>query len=106
MADLATSARLLPADLYPMPDVTVPAQGLDAVVVGLGRSGMGLHIPVLEKIRLHSGAASPFGGVVGLVDTVEAGTRRALHRLEYDFGYDARRISCATSLAGLTGIDP
>jgi predicted dehydrogenase len=37
---------------------------------------------------------------------VEAGTRRALHRLEYDFGYDAGRVSCATSLAGLTGVDP
>jgi predicted dehydrogenase len=101
-----TPARLLPADLYPVPDVTVPAQGLDSVIVGLGRAGMGLHIPILEKIRLHSAAASPFGGVVGLVDTVQAGTRRALHRLEYDFGYDAGRISCATSLAGLSGVDP
>jgi predicted dehydrogenase len=106
MADLATPARLTPADLYDVSNVTVPAQRLNAVVVGLGRAGMGLHIPVLEKIRLHSAAASPFGGVVGLVDTVETGTRRALHRLEYDFGYDARGISCATSLAELKGVDP
>lgn len=106
MADLATSPRPMPADLYDVSNVTVPAQRLNAVVVGLGRAGMGLHIPVLEKIRLHSAAASPFGGVVGLVDTVESGTRRALHRLEYDFGYEARGISCATSLADLKGVDP
>jgi predicted dehydrogenase len=105
MADLATSAGLL-ADLCHVSEVTVPAQGLDAVVVGLGRAGMGLHIPVLEKIRLDNGVASPFGAVVGLVDAVESGTRRALHRLEYDFGYDSRRISCATSIGDLTGVDP
>ena len=106
MADLATSARLLPADLSHISDVTMPARGLGAVVVGLGRAGLGLHIPVLEKILHDSAAASPFGAVVGLVDTVEAGTRRALHRLQYDYGYDPRRISCATSLADLTGVDP
>jgi predicted dehydrogenase len=105
VTDLATPAQL-PTHLFPMPNVTMPAQTLDAVVVGLGRAGMGLHIPVLEKIRLYSATASPFGGVVGLVDTVETGTRRALHRLEYDFGYDPQRVSCATSLAGLTGVDP
>jgi predicted dehydrogenase len=106
MTDVATSARQLPANLCHVSEVTVPAQGLNAVVVGLGRAGMGLHIPVLEKIRLHFSAASPFGGIVGLVDAVESGTRRALHRLEYDFGYDAGRVSCATSLADLKGIDP
>ena len=106
MTDVATSARLLPANLGYISNVTVPAQGLNAVVVGLGRAGLGLHIPVLEKIRHDSAAASPFGAVVGLVDSVEAGTRRALHRLEYDFGYDPRGVSCATSLADLTGIDP
>ncbi|MBV9109886.1 MAG: Gfo/Idh/MocA family oxidoreductase, partial [Gemmatimonadetes bacterium] len=106
MADSMTSARLLAADLCHMPDQAVPARGLGAVVVGLGRAGVGLHIPVLEKIRQVGGAASPFGAVVGLVDTVEVGIKRALHRLEYDFGYDPRRISCATSLADLTGVDP
>ncbi|HYR08541.1 MAG TPA: Gfo/Idh/MocA family oxidoreductase, partial [Longimicrobium sp.] len=106
MTDLATSAQLLPVNLSHISDVTVPSQRLNAVVVGLGRAGMGLHIPVLEKIRLHVSADSPFGGVVGLVDTVEAGTRRALHRLEYDFGYDPGRVSCATSLADLTDVDP
>lgn len=106
MADLATSARLLPADLCPVPDVTVPSQRLDAVVVGLGRAGMGLHIPVLEKIRHDSAAASPFGGVVGVVDAAEAGIARSLHRLQYDYGYDPRGISSATSLAELTGVDP
>jgi predicted dehydrogenase len=106
VADSTTSARLLPADLCPVSAVTVPAQGLGAVVVGLGRAGLGLHIPVLEKIRHDSAAASPFGAVVGLVDSVEAGTRRALHRLEYDYGYDPRGVSCATSLAELTGVDP
>jgi len=106
MTDLATSARPLPADLSHVSEVTMPAQRLGAVVVGLGRAGLGLHIPVLEKIRHHNAAASPFGAVVGLVDAVEAGTRRALHRLEYDFGYDPRRISCATSLAELKGVDP
>jgi predicted dehydrogenase len=106
VADSTTSARLLPADLRHVSNVTMPAQGLGAVVVGLGRAGLGLHIPVLEKIRHDSAAASPFGAVVGLVDTVEAGTRRALHRLEYDYGYDPRRVSCATSLADLTGVDP
>ncbi len=106
MTDVATPARLLPANLCQVSEVTVPAQGLNAVVVGLGRAGMGLHIPVLEKIRLHFSGASPFGGVVGLVDTAEAGTRRALHRLEYDFGYDPQRVSCASSLAELTGVDP
>ena len=106
MADLATSARLLPANLSHISNVTMPARGLGAVVVGLGRAGLGLHIPVLEKIRHDSAAASPFGAVVGLVDAVEAGTRRALHRLEYDYGYDPRGISCATSLADLTGVDP
>src|SRR5687768_10037628 len=99
MADVATSARLLSADLSHISNVTMPAQGLGAVVVGLGRAGLGLHIPVLEKIRHDSAAASPFGAVVGLVDSVEAGIKRALHRLEYDYGYDPRRISCATSLA-------
>jgi predicted dehydrogenase len=106
MTDVATPARLLSADLSHISNVTAPSQRLNAVVVGLGRAGMGLHIPVLEKIRLHVSAASPFGGVVGLVDTVESGTRRALHRLEYDFGYDPGRVSCATSLADLTGVDP
>lgn len=106
MTDLATPARRLPADLSHISNVTVPAEGLGAVVVGLGRAGMGLHIPVLEKIRHDSAAASPFGAVVGLVDAVEAGTRRALHRLEYDYGYDPGRIRCATSLAALTGVDP
>ncbi len=106
MTELATSAQLLPGNLFHVSDVTLPAQGLGAVVVGLGRAGLGLHIPVLEKIRRGGAAASPFGAVVGLVDTVEAGTRRALHRLEYDYGYDSGRVSCATSLADLTGVDP
>jgi predicted dehydrogenase len=106
VADSTTSARLLPVDLCHMSSVTMPAQGLGAVVVGLGRAGLGLHVPVLEKIRHDSAAASPFGAVVGLVDTLEGGIRRALHRLEYDYGYDPRRVSCATSLAGLTGVDP
>jgi predicted dehydrogenase len=106
MTDLASPARVLPADLSHISNVTLPVQGLGAVVVGLGRAGMGLHIPVLEKIRRDGASASPFGAVVGLVDAVEAGTKRALHRLEYDYGYDPRRVSCATSLAGLTGIDP
>jgi hypothetical protein len=106
VAGLTTLARLRPADLAPVSNQTVPARSLGAVVVGLGRAGLGLHIPILEKIRHDGAAASPFGAVVGLVDSVEAGTRRALHRLEYDYGYDPGRISCATSLAGLTGVDP
>jgi hypothetical protein len=107
MTDLATSARVLPAELSHVAKLTVPARGLGAVVVGLGRAGLGLHIPVLEKIRRDAAAASPFGAVVGLVDAVEAATKRATHRLEYDYGYDPRRVSCATSLADLTGvIDP
>lgn len=107
VAGSPASARPLPAHLSPAPpNVTVPARGLDAVVVGLGRAGMGLHVPVLEKIRHDSAAASPFGAVVGLVDAVEAGARRALHRLEYDYGYDPRGVRCATSLADLTGVDP
>lgn len=105
MTDLATSARLLPANLH-LSNVTLPAHGLGAVVVGLGRAGLGLHIPVLEKIRRDGAVASPFGTVTGLVDPVEGGTRRALHRLEYDYGYDPRGVSCATSLAELKGIDP
>jgi len=106
VADSTTAAQLLPANLSHVTNVTMPAQGLDAVVVGLGRAGMGLHIPVLEKIRRGVTAASPFGAVVGLVDTAEVGIKRALHRLEYDFGYDSRRVSCATSLADLRGVDP
>jgi predicted dehydrogenase len=106
VADAAPSARLLPADRYHVSDVTLPTHGLGAVVVGLGRAGLGLHIPVLEKIRRSRAAACPFGAVVGLVDAVEVGTRRALHRLEYDYGYDTRGVSCATSLADLTGVDP
>ncbi|HEU4560622.1 MAG TPA: Gfo/Idh/MocA family oxidoreductase [Longimicrobium sp.] len=106
VTDLAPPAQQMPADVLDMSNVTMPAQGLGAVVVGLGRAGMGLHIPILEKIRHDGGEASPFGGVVGLVDPVERGIRRALHRLEYDFGYDPRPISCATSLVGLTGVDP
>jgi predicted dehydrogenase len=106
MTDLATSPRVLPASLSQISPVTVPDRALGAVVVGLGRAGMGLHIPILEKIRRDGAAASPFGDVVGVVDSVEAGTRRALHRLEYDYGYDPRRVSCATSLAELTGVDP
>jgi predicted dehydrogenase len=102
---LTPSARLLPADFH-ISNVTVPAQGLGAVIVGLGRAGMGLHIPVLEKIRREQGAASPFGSIVGLVDPVEGGIRRAQHRLEYDYGYDPRGVSCATSLGDLTGVDP
>ncbi|HEX8275448.1 MAG TPA: Gfo/Idh/MocA family oxidoreductase [Longimicrobiaceae bacterium] len=106
VADSTTSARLLPADLCHVSSVATPAHSLGAVVVGLGRAGLGLHVPVLEKIRHDSAAASPFGAVVGLVDSVEGGIRRALHRLEYDYGYDPRRVSCATSLAELTGVDP
>jgi predicted dehydrogenase len=105
MTDLAPPA-LLPADLSRISNVTMPPEPLGAVIVGLGRAGLGLHIPVLEKILHGSAAASPFAGVVGLVDTAEAGVRRALHRLEYDYGYDPRRVSCATSLADLTGVDP
>lgn len=104
-ADSTTPARL-PADLSHRSNVTTPPRALGAVIVGLGRAGLGLHVPVLEKIRHDSAAASPFGAVVGLVDTVEGGIRRALHRLEYDYGYDPRRVSCATSLADLTGVDP
>jgi hypothetical protein len=106
VADTTTAARLLPAHLCRMSDETVPAQGMGAVVVGLGRAGLGLHIPVLEKIRRDEAAASPFGAVVGLVDTAGAGIKRALHRLEYDYGYDPRPIRCATSLADLPGVDP
>jgi len=106
MTDVANSARVLPADLSHIAKVATPAQGLGAVVVGLGRAGMGLHIPVLEKIRRDLAAASPFGSVVGLVDAAEGGIKRALHRLEYDFGYDPRPIRSATSLADLTGVDP
>lgn len=106
VADRTTSARLLPANLCHVPNVAMPAQGLGAVIVGLGRAGLGLHIPVLEKIRRDGAAASPFGAVVGLVDSAEAGIKRSLHRLEYDYGYDPRRVSCATSLADLTGVDP
>ena len=106
VADATTSARLLPAELSRISSATVPAQGLDAVIVGVGRAGLGLHVPVLERIRRDRAGASPFGAVVGLVDPVEAGTRRALHRLEYDHGYDPERIRCATSLADLAGIDP
>jgi predicted dehydrogenase len=104
MTDVTASALQLPTPLYPASNVATP-QGLGAVIVGLGRAGMGLHIPVLEKIRRDGGAASPFGAVVGLVDTVETGTRRALHRLEYDFGYDPDGVRCATSLADLTDVD-
>jgi len=106
VADSTTSARLLPANLSHISNGTMPAEALGAVVVGLGRAGLGLHIPVLEKIRHDNAAVSPFGAVVGLVDAAEAGIRRAVHRLEYDFGYDPRRLSCATSLADLTGVDP
>ena len=106
MTDVATSAQLLPANLFQMSNVTLPAQGLGAVIVGLGRAGLGLHIPVLEKIRRDRAAVSPFGAVVGLVDTMEAGIKRSLHRLESDHGYDPGRISCATSLANLKGVDP
>jgi predicted dehydrogenase len=106
VTDIATATRLLPADQWHVSEVAPPAQGLGAVIVGLGRAGLGLHIPVLEKIRRGGGAASPFGGVVGLVDPVEGGIKRALHRLEYDHGYDPRGIRCATSLGDLTGIDP
>jgi predicted dehydrogenase len=105
-ADPTAPARLLPADPCDVSNATRPARALGAVVVGLGRAGLGLHIPVLEKIRHDCAAASPFGAVVGVVDTVDAGTRRALHRLEYHYGYDSRGISCATSLADLAGVDP
>lgn len=104
--DYAASARLLPADRYHVSNVTLPSQGLGAVIVGLGRAGLGLHVPVLEKIRRDGAGASPFGSVVGLVDSVEGGIKRALHRLEYDYGYDPRRVSCGTSLADLTDVDP
>lgn len=106
VAGSTAPSRLLPSSLVHTPDVAVPAQGLGAVVVGLGRAGLGLHIPILEKIRRDRVAASPFGAVVGLVDAAEPGVKRALHRLEYDYGYDPRRVSCATSLAGLSGVDP
>lgn len=106
MTDVATPAHVLPANLSHISNVTVPSPGLGAVIVGLGRAGMGLHIPVLEKIRRDGGGDSPFGQVVGLVDAVEVGTKRALHRLEYDYGYDPSGIRCATSLGDLTGIDP
>jgi predicted dehydrogenase len=103
--DFTASARVLPAELCHIPDVAMPAQGLGAVIVGLGRAGLGLHVPCLEKIRRDGGGTSPYGAVVGLVDSVEAGTKRALHRLEYDYGYDPSRVSRATSLADLR-VDP
>ncbi len=106
VADVANAARVLPANLCHVSNVTLPARGLDAVIVGLGRAGLGLHVSVLERIRHDRAAASPFGAVVGVVDTVEAGTRRALHCLEYDYGYDPQRISSAPSLAELRGVDP
>ena len=106
MTELAIAPRQLPASLFPISPVTVPAQGLGAVIVGLGRAGMGLHIPVLEKIRRNGAGTSPFGAVVGLVDTAESGARRALHRLEADYGYDPHQVSCGRSLTDLRGIDP
>lgn len=105
VTDTTTTAPPLPADLH-MSNATVPAQGLGAVIVGLGRAGLGLHIPVLEKILRNRSADSPFGAVVGLVDPVGGGIGRALHRLEYEYGYDPRPIRFATSLAELTGVDP
>jgi predicted dehydrogenase len=106
MTELATSALQLPANLFHISNVTVPAQGLGAVIVGLGRAGLGLHMPVLEKIRRDGAGASPYGSVVGVIDTVGTGARRALHRLEYDYGYDPNGVSCGTSFADLTNVDP
>jgi predicted dehydrogenase len=87
--------------MWHVSEAAAPAQELGAVIVGLGRAGLGLHIPVLEKIRHDGAAVSPFGAVVGLVDTAEPATKRALHRLQYDFGYDPERVSCAASIADL-----
>jgi predicted dehydrogenase len=100
-------SRCRPRHHAALSNVIMPTQGLGAVIVGLGRAGLGLHIPVLEKVRHVRGAtASPFEAVVGLVDSTETGIKRAQHRLEYDYGYDPRRISSATSIADLTGVDP
>lgn len=106
VAGPASAAPLLPADPSHVGNGTRPARVLNAVIVGLGRAGLGLHLPVLERIRHDGAAASPFGAVVGLVDPVGGGIRRALHRLEYDHGYDPRGIRSATSLAELAGVDP
>ncbi len=57
MTDLAPSARVLPAQLSHISNVTAPTQGLGAVIVGLGRAGLGLHVPILEKIRRDRAAA-------------------------------------------------
>jgi predicted dehydrogenase len=106
VTESATAARPLPTNLFPVSNATMPAKSLGAVIVGLGRAGLGLHIPVLEKILRDRTADSAFGAVVGLVDPVGGGISRALHRLEYDYGYDPRPISFATSLGELTGVDP
>ena len=78
---------------------------LDAVLVGLGRSGAELHIPILHKLS-QVNPRTPFRRVAAIVDIDSKKLDRAYHRLSDDYNYPADSVVRATSIAALTSVDP
>jgi hypothetical protein len=89
-----------------VPNSSTKIPHFGAVIVGLGRAGLGLHIPVLAKVRREVAEPSSFDRIVAIVDNSESAIGSALHRLSDNFGYNPATLSCATSLDGLKGINP
>lgn len=77
---------------------------LDAVIVGLGRAGAGLHIPILHKLP-KSGTPTRFGKVVALVDLDPKKISKAHNRLVDDYDYSPSGITHAQSVTELEAVD-
>lgn len=81
------------------------SQNLSSIIVGLGRAGFDLHIPILHKVRENEGNGSPFLKVIGLVDSLQDKVDRALHKLVDSYKYSETQIVCARSIDSLQGLD-
>jgi predicted dehydrogenase len=77
----------------------------NAAIVGLGRAGLGLHIPILHTLQTAAGDGSHFEKIVALVDMHEPAVTRAQQQLQLDFGYDPANLVCGTSLEAIAKLD-
>jgi predicted dehydrogenase len=82
----------------------VPNHHLDAVIVGLGRAGGDLHIPILHKINRSRTGPPLFGRVAALVDLDTKRIVKSLHRLSDDYNYDPSDVIQAAALADLSSL--
>ena len=72
----------------------------DTVLIGLGRAGNELHIPILHKLA-NVNPDSPFSRVVGLVDKDSLKIKRAIHRLTDEHRYNEDDIHTAKTIRDL-----